>query len=111
MAAQGGESSRGTGEVVNLMAIDAQRLQDFAPSAAVLWSAPFQMVIAISMLYGQLGPSALGVRCPNRFSMVSQWCRNPVPMVSRQCRLHIASDSAAPTGAAYGEGREDQSHQ
>ena len=47
------------GEIVNLMSVDAQRLQDVAGYIWMIWSAPFQITIAIYMLWGIVGPSVL----------------------------------------------------
>ena len=45
------------GEIVNLMAVDAERLQEVAQYLWMLWSSPFQIVIAVTLLYGILGPA------------------------------------------------------
>ncbi|KAM6164011.1 ATP-binding cassette sub-family C member 3 isoform 1-T1 [Rhynchocyon petersi] len=45
------------GEVVNLMAVDAQRFMDVAPFLNLLWSAPLQIILAIYFLWQNLGPS------------------------------------------------------
>ena len=37
------------------MSVDAQRIMDFIPYAHSLWSAPFQIVIALYFLYNVLG--------------------------------------------------------
>ena len=47
------------GEIVNLMSVDAQRLQDFAGYLWMLWSCPFQIAIAVYMLWNTIGPSVL----------------------------------------------------
>ena len=46
-----------TGEIVNLMAIDAQRVMDIAGYLHYLWAAPLQIVLAIYFLYQTMGPS------------------------------------------------------
>lgn len=48
-----------SGEVVNLQSVDADRIGDTIPYLHVLWSGPLQIVIAIFLLYRQLGPSTL----------------------------------------------------
>ena len=48
-----------SGEVVNLMSVDCQRIGDMAPYINMLWSAPMQIVIAIYFLYQIMGPSVL----------------------------------------------------
>ncbi|GBM92933.1 Canalicular multispecific organic anion transporter 2 [Araneus ventricosus] len=48
------------GEVVNLMSVDTQRVMDYVQMANLLWSAPLQIVIAVYLLWQQLGVSTLG---------------------------------------------------
>uniref|UniRef100_A0A6I8P6M0 ABC-type glutathione-S-conjugate transporter n=2 Tax=Ornithorhynchus anatinus TaxID=9258 RepID=A0A6I8P6M0_ORNAN len=48
-----------TGEVVNLMSADAQQLMDLAVNLNLLWSAPLQILMAILLLWQELGPSVL----------------------------------------------------
>ncbi|KAK2714333.1 hypothetical protein QYM36_008785, partial [Artemia franciscana] len=45
------------GEIVNLMAVDTQRLMEMSLYLNLLWSAPFQIAIALYFLYETLGPS------------------------------------------------------
>lgn len=47
------------GEIVNLMAVDAQRFMDLTAYINMLWSAPLQIALAIYFLWGILGPSVL----------------------------------------------------
>ncbi|VDO02293.1 unnamed protein product [Rodentolepis nana] len=54
-AASRGEST--TGEITNLMSIDAGRLQMLMLYIHVLWSAPFQVGLAIYLIWQQIGPS------------------------------------------------------
>lgn len=54
-----GRSSKTTGDIVNYMAVDAQRLQDLAQYAQQLWSAPFQIIICMVSLYQLVGWSML----------------------------------------------------
>ncbi|VUZ42505.1 unnamed protein product, partial [Hymenolepis diminuta] len=56
-AASRGEST--TGEITNLMSIDAGRFHMLMFNIHVLWSAPFQVSLAIYLLWQQLGPSVL----------------------------------------------------
>jgi len=51
-------SERRTGDVVNLMSVDTNRLPDFVMYAHILWSAVFQITIAFVSLYNLLGWSA-----------------------------------------------------
>jgi ABC-type multidrug transport system fused ATPase/permease subunit len=54
-----GRASKTTGDIVNYMAVDAQRLQDLTQYAQQLWSAPFQIVICMLSLYQLVGWSML----------------------------------------------------
>ena len=47
------------GEIVNLMSVDAQRMQDLFGYLWMFWSAPLQIIIAIYLLWQELGPSVL----------------------------------------------------
>ncbi|NXI71277.1 MRP1 protein, partial [Anseranas semipalmata] len=48
-----------TGEIVNLMSADAQQLMELAVNINLLWSAPFQIIMAVVFLWKELGPSVL----------------------------------------------------
>uniref|UniRef100_A0A2K5CJ42 Multidrug resistance-associated protein 1-like n=1 Tax=Aotus nancymaae TaxID=37293 RepID=A0A2K5CJ42_AOTNA len=48
-----------TGEVINLMSADAQQLMDMTSNLNLLWSAPFQILMVISLLWQELGPAVL----------------------------------------------------
>jgi ABC-type multidrug transport system fused ATPase/permease subunit len=54
-----GRASKTTGDIVNFMAVDAQRLQDLTQFAQQLWSAPFQITICMISLYQLVGWSML----------------------------------------------------
>lgn len=47
------------GEIVNLMAVDAQRFMDLVAYINMLWSAPLQIGLALYFLWDILGPSVL----------------------------------------------------
>lgn len=47
------------GEIVNLMSVDAQRMQDLFGYLWMFWSAPLQIVIAVYLLWQELGASVL----------------------------------------------------
>ncbi|XP_058815254.1 multidrug resistance-associated protein 1 isoform X1 [Topomyia yanbarensis] len=47
------------GEIVNLMAVDAQRFMDLTTYINMLWSAPMQIALALFFLWEILGPSVL----------------------------------------------------
>uniref|UniRef100_A0ABI0NIR1 ATP binding cassette subfamily C member 13 n=1 Tax=Bos taurus TaxID=9913 RepID=A0ABI0NIR1_BOVIN len=48
-----------TGEIINLMATDTQQLMDLMTNINLLWSAPFQILMAVSLLWQELGPAVL----------------------------------------------------
>lgn len=48
-------AKKSTGEIVNLMAIDTQRLQDVTTYLQSLWSAPFQIVLCLVSLHRLVG--------------------------------------------------------
>ncbi|XP_065487768.1 multidrug resistance-associated protein 1-like isoform X2 [Caloenas nicobarica] len=48
-----------TGEIVNLMSADAQQLMELTVNINLLWSAPFQIVMAVIFLWKELGVSVL----------------------------------------------------
>ncbi|PNP51658.1 hypothetical protein FNYG_15884 [Fusarium nygamai] len=50
-------STKPTGDIVNLMAVDSQRLQDVTQFSQHLWSAPLQIVLCMVSLYSLLGYS------------------------------------------------------
>lgn len=50
-------SYRTVGDTINLMTVDAQRLQDFCPNGNMLWSGPLQVIICMFSLYKLVGPS------------------------------------------------------
>ncbi|KAJ0161630.1 Metal resistance protein YCF1 [Colletotrichum tanaceti] len=54
-----GRASKTTGDIVNYMAVDAQRLQDLTQFAQQVWSAPFQIMICMVSLYQLVGWSML----------------------------------------------------
>jgi len=52
-------SSLNTGVIVNLMSVDAARLDQLTQWLQMVWSAPLQIVVSIALLLLNLGPSAL----------------------------------------------------
>lgn len=48
-----------SGKITNLMTTDAEALQQICQSLHTMWSAPFRIVVALILLYGQLGVAAL----------------------------------------------------
>ncbi|KFO86646.1 Multidrug resistance-associated protein 1, partial [Buceros rhinoceros silvestris] len=47
------------GEIVNLMSVDAQRFMDLVTYINMIWSAPLQVILALYLLWENLGPSVL----------------------------------------------------
>lgn len=57
-----GRASKSTGDIVNYMAVDTQRLQDLTQYGQQLWSAPYQIVLCMVSLYQLVGlPMLAGV--------------------------------------------------
>ena len=57
-----GKASKSTGDIVNYMAVDTQRLQDLTQYGQQLWSAPFQITLCMISLYQLVGlPMLAGV--------------------------------------------------
>ena len=52
-----GRASKSTGDIVNYMAVDTQRLQDLTQYGQQLWSAPYQIVLCMLSLYQLVGYS------------------------------------------------------
>lgn len=52
-----GRASKTTGDIVNHMAVDQQRLSDLTQFGMQLWSAPFQIVLCMLSLYQLVGLS------------------------------------------------------
>ncbi|OJJ48270.1 hypothetical protein ASPZODRAFT_130231 [Penicilliopsis zonata CBS 506.65] len=52
-----GRASKTTGDIVNHMAVDQQRLADLTQFGMQLWSAPFQMILCMVSLYQLVGAS------------------------------------------------------
>ncbi|KAG6416777.1 hypothetical protein SASPL_124215 [Salvia splendens] len=48
-----------SGKITNLMTTDAEALQQICQSLHTLWSAPFRIIVALILLYKQLGVAAL----------------------------------------------------
>ncbi|KAJ8102129.1 P-loop containing nucleoside triphosphate hydrolase protein [Lipomyces tetrasporus] len=51
------KSQKSTGDIVNLMSVDAQRLHDFTLMAQFLWSGPFQIGLCLYNLHDLVGNS------------------------------------------------------
>lgn len=44
-----------TGDIVNLMSVDVQRLQDLVQNLQIIWSGPFQIILCLYSLHALLG--------------------------------------------------------
>ena len=56
-----------SGEIVNLMSVDAKKIMDALPYLNMIWSCPLQITVAIFMLYQvSLAPNTL---CPNAYKL------------------------------------------
>ncbi|CAH1793470.1 unnamed protein product [Owenia fusiformis] len=53
------KKSSTVGEIVNLMAVDSQKLLEAPPFIHMIWSAPITIAFALYFLWQQLGPSVL----------------------------------------------------
>lgn len=57
-----GRATKSTGDIVNYMAVDTQRLSDLTQFLQQLWSAPFQIILCLASLYQLLGwPFVAGI--------------------------------------------------
>jgi ATP-binding cassette, subfamily C (CFTR/MRP), member 1 len=61
-----GRAAKSTGDIVNLMVVDTQRISELSRQGFQLWSAPFQItlcLISLNQLLGWTGFAGLGVMC------------------------------------------------
>ena len=57
-----GRATKSTGDIVNYMSVDTQRLQDLTQFGQMLWSAPFQIILCMISLYELIGfPMLAGI--------------------------------------------------
>ena len=66
-----------SGDIFNLMSVDAMRLQDFCTYALIAISGPFQIVLAFISLYDLLGFSAFVGVAIMVFSVPLNTCTSP----------------------------------
>lgn len=88
-----------TGDIVNLMSVDVQRLQDLTQWCNIIWSGPFQIVICLASLYNLLGRSMwvgviiLMVMIPvNSYLMRIQKKLQKVQMKNKDERTRVISE-------------------
>ena len=53
-----GRQQSTVGQIVNLMSVDSQKFMDLMTYINLIWSAPLQIIIALILLYQQLGLAA-----------------------------------------------------
>jgi len=58
-----------SGEMVNLMQVNTQTLVDIVPFLNMLWSAPFQILVCLALLWQYLGPASLAMLAVIALSM------------------------------------------
>lgn len=51
------KKAKTTGDIVNLMSVDTQRLQDVCQNLQLIWSGPFQIILCLVSLFNLLGNS------------------------------------------------------
>ncbi|VEU22972.1 DEKNAAC104181 [Brettanomyces naardenensis] len=49
------KQKKSTGDIVNLMSVDTQRLQDLCQNLQIIWSGPFQIILCLTSLYQLIG--------------------------------------------------------
>ncbi|KAF2128318.1 multidrug resistance-associated protein 1 [Dothidotthia symphoricarpi CBS 119687] len=94
-----GRASKSTGDIVNYMAVDTQRLQDLAQYGQQLWSAPFQIVLCMLSLYQLVGYScfagvaAMFVMIPVN-GVIARWMKTlqKEQMTNKDARTKLISE-------------------
>lgn len=54
-----GRAQKSTGDIVNLMSVDTQRVSDLTQYGQIVWSAPFQIILCLASLYQLVGLSMI----------------------------------------------------
>ncbi|CCG82393.1 putative ABC metal ion transporter [Taphrina deformans PYCC 5710] len=54
-----GRAEKSTGDIVNLMSVDTQRVSDLTQYGQIVWSAPFQIILCLISLYQLVGISMI----------------------------------------------------
>lgn len=54
-----GRAQKSTGDIVNLMSVDTQRVSDLTQYGQIIWSAPFQIILCLASLYQLVGLSMI----------------------------------------------------
>lgn len=55
LVSQSSRSKSTTGEIINLMSVDSHKLDDIFQYINLLWSAPFQIILALFLMYREIG--------------------------------------------------------
>jgi len=74
-----------TGEVINFMSVDTDRIVNFCPSLHAAWSLPFQFAVTLILLYQQVGISFLtGLIFTILVIPVNKWIANRIGSLSEK---------------------------
>lgn len=94
-----GRKSYTTGQIVNLMAVDTQRISDIALQINNLWSAPLQLTLALVLLYQQLGVAIfaglfiMAINVPfNAWIAIRMRCLQQAVMKFKDNRIKLLSE-------------------
>ncbi|XP_015763601.1 PREDICTED: multidrug resistance-associated protein 7-like [Acropora digitifera] len=78
-------SAFSSGEVVNFMSTDTDRVVNFAPSFHQFWSLPFQIAVALYLLHQQVGVSFLaGLSFAVLLVPVNRWLAKKIQKLSQE---------------------------
>lgn len=74
-----------SGEIVNFMSTDTDRITNFCPSFHAVWSLPFQIVVALVLLYKQIGVASLaGLGFALVLIPINRWIANKIGELSQE---------------------------
>ena len=83
-----------TGEIVNFIAVDSQRIVDFFNNLNTLWASPVQIAIGVYLLWLQLNYAAFaGFSCMLIIIPLNLWLTNVVKHI--QMRMMLEKDKRA----------------
>lgn len=78
-----------TGEVVNFMSTDTDRIVNFCPTFHQFWSLPFQVVLSLYLLYQQVGLAFLaGLAFGIILVPINRWIANKIGQLSTEMMCH-----------------------
>ena len=78
-----GLSKFSTGEIVNFMSTDTDRIVNFCPSFHQFWSLPFQIAVSLYLLYQQIGLAFLaGLAFAIILIPINKWLANKIGELS-----------------------------